>query len=134
MSHSVERLLRRWDAREARCEGEHCGHVDARIAGPTLRWVAQSCSASREARGPGAAQIAVPVLLLQGGQDIVVENDAQREFCRNVNTPGPGTGGGRCEAYTLPESRHSLLVEVDRLRRPALVEAMRFFDAAAAAR
>ena len=127
MSHSVDRLLRRWDARDARCEGEHCGHGDARVAGPTLRWVSQACSGSREARGEGAARIAVPVLLLNGGQDTVVEADAQQEFCDHVNVPG---GGARCEAYTLRESRHSLLVEADRLRTPALVQVMRFFDAA----
>jgi lysophospholipase len=127
MSHSVDRLLRRWDAREARCEGEHCGHADARVAGPTLRWVSQACAASREARGARAALIAVPVLLLNGGQDTVVEADAQKEFCDHVNVAD--AAGGRCEAYTLPESRHALLVEADRLRRPALVEVMRFFDA-----
>jgi len=127
MSHSVDRLLRRWDARAARCEGEHCGHGDARVAGPTLRWVSQACSGSREARSEGAARIRVPVLLLNGGQDTVVEPDAQKEFCDHVNLPG---SSARCEAYTLLESRHALLVEADRLRTPALVQVMRFFDAA----
>jgi lysophospholipase len=127
MSHSVERLLRRWDDRAARCTDEHCGHADAKVAGPTLRWVAQACAGSREARGEGASRIAIPVLLLNGGQDTIVEADAQQVFCDNVNT---SSAGGRCLAYTLPESRHSLLVEADRLRRPALVQVMSFFDAA----
>jgi lysophospholipase len=132
MSHSVPRLLRRWDDRAAVCdntaEGGDCGHADARVAGPTLRWVAQACAGSREARGEGAAQVAVPLLLLQGGQDTVVEPEAQRVFCDKVNR---STTGGGCRGLVLPTARHALLVEADELRRPALLEVLNFFDVAA---
>ncbi len=131
LSHSVPRLLRRWVDRAATCEGEHCGHGDAKVEGPTLRWVSQACSGSRQARGPDAAKITVPVLLLNGGQDTVVEAAAQQAFCHHVNTPTPAgqpARSGRCVAYTLPTARHAVLVEVDSERRPALAHTLAFFD------
>ncbi len=127
MSYSVPRLLLRWEARRARCQGEHCGHDDARVAGPSLRWVNQACSASRQARGEAAASIAIPVLLLNGGEDTIVETAAQQEFCNSVHARPPQ----RCFGYTLSRSRHGLFVEADRVRTPAMQAIMQFFVDAA---
>ena len=125
LSHSVPRLRQRWADRTALCRdtspAEHCGHADARVEDATWRWVAQACSAAREARGPGAAAVAVPVLLLQGGHDRVVEPLPQQVFC--ARAPG-------CRGRLLPQSRHGLLFESDELRGPALAEVLGFFTEA----
>lgn len=122
LTHSVPRLRQRWADRAALCRdtapAEHCGHADARVEDATWRWVAQACSASREARGPGAAAVAVPVLLLQGGQDSIVEPEPQQQFC--ARAPG-------CRGRLLPQARHGLLFERDALRNPALAEVLAFF-------
>lgn len=125
MSHSVPRLMQRWQAREATCEaGPHCGHTDARVAGPTLQWAMQACHASAEIRGAAARQVARPVLLFSGGQDTIVHAAAQAEFCAQVNAARPGG----CLGWQLPGSRHALLVETDDWRTLALAQMLQFFD------
>lgn len=127
-THSVARHRQRWENRTARCDGPDCGHVDARVAGATFQWVDQACAAADAARGQGAARIDVPVWLLQGGQDSVVEPEAQVQFCESVNARRVPGSTGRCVGWRLPDARHGVLVEVDRIRQPALASALSFFD------
>lgn len=127
-THSVVRHRLRWENRAARCEGPDCGHVDARVAGATFQWVDQACAAADQARGPGAARIDVPVWLLQGGEDSVVEPEAQVRFCESVNARRVSGSAGRCVGWRLADARHGVLVEVDRIRQPALASLLSFFD------
>lgn len=125
-THSVVRHRMRWVNRDGRCEGPDCGHGDARVSGPTYQWVDQACAGADEARGPGASRITVPVLLIQGSEDTVVEPAAQNAFCEQVNAPG--SAGGRCIGLRMPTSRHGLLLEVDAMRTPALSRVLSFWS------
>ena len=131
-SHSLARFARNWEARNAaRCSGPDCGSPDARVGGASVRWLNQSCSASEQARGVAAERIRIPVLLLQGGQDIKVKPGAQAQFCANLNK---SAGPGYCVGRTLAGAEHSLLIESDEYRVPALASALRFYDCVAGGR
>ncbi|MBS7806440.1 alpha/beta hydrolase [Variovorax sp. PCZ-1] len=128
LSTSVPRLRQHMKSREAVCQAKpHCGHTDARVSGPSLQWGLQACNASAEIRGIAARQVAVPVLVFSGGQDTIVRNEAQAEFCAQVNT----AMAGRCTGWRIPESRHALHLEKDAWRNLALDTTLKYFDAAA---
>ena len=126
LTHSALRFARHWQARnDARCEGADCGSPHAKVGGVSYRWFNQSCFASEQARGKAAANIAVPVLLLQGENDTVVKPSAQQEFCRNVND---ANGPGYCVGRTVKQALHSILIEADAYRGLALQRVLGFFD------
>ncbi|MBQ0942272.1 alpha/beta fold hydrolase [Ideonella sp. 4Y16] len=128
ITSSPSRLALNWLARAAHCQGEACGHPDAKVGGLTMRWLVQACAGALEARGPAAQRISVPMLVLQGTQDKVVEPGAQREFCQNVNQ---GKARPLCTLRTVADGRHALLIERDEIRRPVLGQTMGFFQCVA---
>jgi len=126
LTHSALRFARHWQARnDARCDGADCGSPHAKVGGVSVRWFNQACAAGERARGEAAAKITLPVLLLQGGSDTVVEPRAQREFCRHLNQ---AHGAGYCVGRTVPQALHSLFIEADAYRVPALQRVLGFFD------
>ena len=127
ITHDRTRLALNWNARASRCAGTHCGNGTAKVGGATFRWFNQACAASREARGPAAAQIEIPVLLLQGAEDTVVNPEKQVEFCDRLNASAPG----HCIGLVVPGGRHGLLLEEDAYRQLTLAKTLSFFQCAA---
>jgi lysophospholipase len=112
VTQSQERYDRKVDAQDDRTH----------IGGVTHGWFREACRATELARAE-AANIKVPVLILQGGLDTAVSNRAQREFCNNVNAAGKV----RCEGFALPQAKHAIFIEKDELRTPALTRILEFF-------
>jgi len=95
--------------------------ITNKIGGVTHGWFRRACAASLAAR-EDAANISIPVLLLQAVRDTAVSNRAQKEFCDGVNG-----GKGKCIAFVLPDAYHAVLLEKDSLRIPAFTTILDFF-------
>lgn len=108
-----------------RYAGKLSAYQEGHIGGPTNRWIQEACAASEKARAD-AGKISVPVLLLQAGEDTAVRNEAQLEFCKKVNA---GNSGGRCEGLVVEKAYHSLFIEADTFRVPAMSRVLEFFKA-----
>jgi lysophospholipase len=63
---------------------EYVGNQAARLAGPSIHWVTKAFEAGKRACG-NAGAIDIPILILQAGDDHIVENTAQKTFCETLN-------------------------------------------------
>lgn len=87
---------------------------ELKIGGPSARWVWQGLAAARRCitRAP---EITTPILLLQGSEDNIVDNQAQNLFCHTMQQAGRA-----CELKVIQGARHELLFEEDKYRHPVL--------------
>lgn len=96
-----------------------------RLGGPTVRWVAEACSAS-DAMLADASKVVTPVLVLQASEDTAVMPEAQAKFCSELAR----TTGRQCEGggpQVIKGARHELLIEADRYRVPAMSKIFDFY-------
>ncbi|NPA25260.1 MAG: alpha/beta fold hydrolase [Deltaproteobacteria bacterium] len=93
-------------------------HPRIRLGAPTNNWVRQSLAAIAEIRA-GAGRIGIPLLLLQAGNDRVVDNRAQKDFCRRC----PG-----CRLVPMAGSQHEILMEKPAIRETARRMIVEFFN------
>lgn len=94
---------------------------DIQVGGPTVQWVSESAKANKELRREkNAARIAVPLLILQAGNDSIVDNAGQDEICPLVDN---------CRIEKISGANHEILMESDSLRNPAFAKLVDFFTA-----
>jgi len=80
------------------------------LGSPTYSWLHEAMVHTKHVFRR-TADITIPILLLQSGNDTLVQNSAHRKFCKMVPN---------CKLYTVDGSRHELLMERDELREQAL--------------
>ncbi len=95
-----------------------------RVGGPTYHWVREGLIASQGVMD-NAATLTTPVMLLQAGEDKVVDNRSHGAFCRAMAAAGHPCEGN--QPVCLPGARHEILFEKDSLRADALNMITDFF-------
>ena len=90
-----------------------------KIGGPSVRWVSEGCKGSAKSV-LNARNIKIPVLLLNAGEDKIVNKEPQEAFCKNI--------GKHCTAYTMDGAYHELFVEKDSIREKVLTAVLDFIS------
>lgn len=90
-----------------------------KIGGPSVRWVKEACLGSAKSV-QNASKIEISVLLLQAGDDQIVNAEPQEDFCRNA--------AEHCKAYTLEGAYHELFVEKDSIRNSVMTALFSFIE------
>ena len=99
-------------------------HPEARLGGPSRKWAYEACEAATRAREE-AGYITAPVLVLQAGEDNVVEPKGQEQFCKKMNEVSLNS----CSIIKIRGARHEMLIERDEYRDKVLSFALQFIAA-----
>jgi lysophospholipase len=100
---------------------EYRDNPAAKLGGPSVLWVKCAQVAAKAAR-QNASSVKVPVLLLQAGDDTIVEPAGQLEFRDRLNQTHPGF----CQLEAIEGARHEIFIESDLYRQPAFNLALDF--------
>jgi len=95
---------------------------ELKLGGPSARWVWQGLKGA-ELCIKEADKVTIPLLLLQGGQDKIVSNQAQTAFIKKLARTNPD-----CRMTIIEGSKHEILFESDTHRDIALQEILSFFQ------
>lgn len=92
-----------------------------KVGGPTNYWVAEAIMAARQVV-LNADKIKIPVLVLQGTEDIVVAPKPQHEFVNRLKNEAS-------KLIQIHGARHEILVESDVIRERAMNQILQFLRA-----
>ena len=94
-------------------------YPQSKLGGATAHWIYQGITGA-DAAIAGAGAIKTPLLVLQAGDDKIVDNAAQDRFCTLAKCEGG-------KPLRIEGAWHELLMETDDKRQPALTAMAEFF-------
>jgi lysophospholipase len=95
------------------------------LGGVTIKWLDESLKA-RKAILNHLDKLTLPIQIIQSGNDIIVDNNAQNEFCRQLHhkfTPSCPQG----KPVVIEQAKHELFFETDKYRTPTLKTILDWF-------
>ena len=118
MTHSRERIEAKYQL--------YNRHEHARLGGVTFQWLSEACI-SIDRIFQDISHVNIPVLLLQSGEDVVVDNKAQALFCEKLKSEGKTEclSGG---PVVIEGAFHELFMETDDYRIPAIAKTLEFME------
>lgn len=92
----------------------------------TVRWISESAKALEQAY-ENLGKVKTPLLVMQSGNDRVIDNTAQDMFCERLSELNHPCEGGA--PFVVENAEHELFIEKDEYRVAALSKAIQFFAA-----
>jgi len=101
-------------------------NVELQLGGVTPRWLVEALIAKINIFAQ-LAQLKTPLMVLQAGNDVVVDNQVQIEFCRALNQMNPAVCPQQ-QPFIIKGAYHELLFEIDEYRDQAIAQTIAWFD------
>ncbi|TPH17754.1 alpha/beta fold hydrolase [Litorilituus lipolyticus] len=96
------------------------------LGGVTLQWLIESFKA-QQAIFANLKDISTPILVLQASNDLIIDNDAQHEFCQQLYRVKPDFCAS-ASPITIEQAYHELFFETDTIRTHALNTCLNWFS------
>ena len=96
------------------------------LGGVTVRWLVESINA-QEKIFLQLDQLLTPIAVLQAGEDTVIDNQAQNDFCMQLHQKQPQS----CmqgKPIVIEGAYHELFIESDAMREQALSAIVNWFE------
>lgn len=104
---------------------EYQNQPNLQLGGVTYRWIAEALVAN-EALFEDIEKLSTPTIVLQAGGDVVVDNQAQNDFCAALHLAHSAScPNGR--PLHIADSEHELFFEIDSIRNAAIDAALSWF-------
>lgn len=97
------------------------------LGGVTIHWLEESIKANNDIFAD-LDKLSAPILLMQSGNDTIVSNQAQNDFCEQLhNLDANSCPDGK--PFVVKNAFHELMFEQDQYRTPAISKALSWFRA-----